>query len=101
MLEIRLVLLTATLIETITLLLRFGLNIEMGKIIQGILKKLGWKKMIRVHHFFLGLIIALVGFFINQLFFNVGLGIALSDLVHHIILKIVKSHWDFNLIERV
>jgi hypothetical protein len=101
MLDTRTILLTATLIEAITLLLRFGLGLEMSKIIQAIMRKFGWKKMVRLHHFFLGLIIAGIGFFVNELVFNLGLGLSLSDVFHHIILKVTKGRWEFSLMERI
>ncbi len=84
MLDYILILLIALIIETITIIGRFGLKIKSKEIYKKILKKYEIKKLIHVHHLFLGIIAALLGYFISNSFvLNIGLGVALSDVIHH------------------
>ena len=66
-------------------------------------KIFGFRKMLHFHHLFAGLIITAFFYFKeNNLWVNIGLGIAFSDLIHHfVILKILEKKEKFELIEKI
>ncbi len=98
MLELRIILLIVIIIESVTLLLRFFLKLKSPMIFRKVMEKSGFPYIIRIHHFFTGLIIALIAYFIqDSLIFNIGIGIALSDVLHHIILKIATGRSEFGV----
>lgn len=46
----------------------------------------GWKKVIHVHHLFFGLlVIGLAIYYNNSVGVSLGIGIVISDLIHHFI----------------
>ncbi|MAG28349.1 hypothetical protein CMI47_22720 [Candidatus Pacearchaeota archaeon] len=98
MINLFVILITLLIIEIITLIPRFVFKLKSTKVHDKIKNKLGLTKIIRVHHLFYGLLIALIALILkSNLFINIGLGIALSDIVHHIILKIATGNSEFHL----
>ena len=95
------ILITAIIAEIITLTARYYLKLKAKKIIKKGAKSFGFRRMLHMHHLFIGIIIALVSYaFGNSLFFNIGLGISLSDLIHHfLILELVEDDNEFNIME--
>ena len=95
----QILLVTAIVIELVTLFFRFVLKLKTKDVLLKIAKKLGLKKIVRIHHFFIGIIIFGIAYFMQNVFWiSLGLGIALSDAVHHLILKIVTGRHEFELI---
>jgi hypothetical protein len=78
------ILFIALLVELITVIGRFGLHISMKDIWTGAMKKRGAKHWVHFHHAFFGIIVAIVALLIDTpLGVSLGLGIALSDIIHH------------------
>ena len=95
MLNISIILITALIIEVISLIGRFALKISIKEQYIKFRKK-SRRGLIRVHHGVWGLLLASLAFLLeNNLFVNVGLGIALSDIVHHTILKVITGSFEF------
>jgi hypothetical protein len=92
--ELKIILIVAVLIELITLFIRFVLKINARDFLVKFMRFFGIKKMIRVHHFFWGWLVVLVAYLLRDSFWiNIGLGIVLSDVLHHLILQFaVGSH---------
>ena len=90
---------TFIIVELITIILRFGFNISSKENLIKIKKKLGLKKIIHFHHFFMGLILSIIGFILhNSLVFSIGIGIAIAGLLHHFaVLWYFKGDPDFHL----
>jgi len=83
---------TAILIEIFTLVLRFTFDLKAPILWGRTRKKLGMPFLIRVHHFFIGILGAIIGYlYSSALVFNIGLGISLSDVIHHLILKLITG----------
>lgn len=96
MINLKIILITAGLIVIVNSFGRFVLKMASKKSAQKIAKKLGLKKILRIHELFLGIVIALISYlFSNSLFLNLGLGLALSDFIYHIILKIATGNSQF------
>ena len=90
MIDLKIILIIAFIIEVLTLFVRFVLKIDARDFHRFIMKILGLKKIIRLHHIFYGFLIAVISYPLKQNFlFNLGLGIMLSDILHHIILLFV------------
>jgi len=80
-------------IEAITLIMRFVLKKRSKDVYNRLKKDLGWKWIIRPHHGIIGLILMGIGYF------DIGLGVFLSDVVHHFILFMVNGDPEFYLIQ--
>lgn len=66
MISLNTVLISAILIEIFTLFVRFVLKINARRFFVVIMKYFGFKKIIRVHHFFIGVLVSIVAFFAQQ-----------------------------------
>ena len=92
-----------TFIEIFTIIVRFGLNISAKIHYEKFLKRFGWKKVIHIHHMYFGIILTVYSY-MNALsgWFNFGLALILSDLVHHFfVLKLVEGDSEFAFIHRI
>jgi hypothetical protein len=90
MIDIKIILVSVIIIEMITLIGRFVFKIKVKNIYKKRLKKIP-----RIHHFFTGLIIFIIGYYYKNVFFtSFGLGVSLSDIIHHCILKIVTGSFE-------
>ncbi len=94
------VILTLTaLFEGITLTGRFFLGISMKKTWIKIMKHLGLKHCVHFHHVFLGAMVILIAYLNHSQFFMVlGIGIAISDILHHFILWHLVGNPEFHLL---
>ena len=103
MINIITILITAISFEIATVILRYLLKFKSKKVIKKEAKILRFKKMLHFHHLFAGIIIAAIFYFKgNNLWFNIGIGIALSDLIHHfVILKILEKNEKFEFMEKI
>jgi len=100
MIDLKIILISAIIIESITIFGRFFLNISSKKVYIRVMKKFKLKRFYHFHHLFTGIIIAVVFYFYyHHFFFNLGLGIFLSDLIHHFaVLWIVLKHPEFHVV---
>ncbi len=103
MIEWKLILGVLFIAEAITLFLRFAMNKESKDYHVGKMNKKWKKRKFHWHHFLLGLaIIPLAFFFSNfteQFLINLGIGIFLSDLVHHfVVLMFITGSPEFCLV---
>ena len=103
MLSLKIILATLLIVEGVTLFLRFGLDKESKNFhINRMSRK--WKKTrIHWHHFLLGLLIIPASLIFTGLLeeglFNLGLGIFLSDFIHHfLILTLITGKSEFYLL---
>lgn len=93
------ILTTAVVIEIITLIGRFGFNISTKRIWIKTMNKLGKKHWFHFHHVFLGLIIILISLVnYNPFILALGIGIAVSDIIHHLILWVVVGNPEFHIL---
>ena len=93
-----LILITVIIIEGLTALSRFGFKLSINQIINKIRKTTKRKFLIRIHHLLSGLALAIIAYFFDwNLAFNLGIGIALSDAIHHVLLKIITGDSEFHL----
>ena len=91
--------LTTTLIELITLIGRFGLNISSKNIWIKTMNHVKAKSWFHFHHVFLGIIaiaISLINY--HPFLLATGIGIGLSDMIHHVILWVIVGNPEFHLI---
>jgi len=100
MINILLILITTFLIETLTIFGRFVFKISSKNFYIHLTKKLKLKYIIHIHHLFLGIIISIISYYYNlTTFFNLGLAMVLSDLIHHfIILQYIIGNPEFHII---
>ncbi len=100
MIDLKIILISAIIIEAVTIFGRFFLKISSKKVYIRVMKRFNLKKFYHFHHLFTGIIITIVFYFYyHQLFFNLGLGIFLSDLIHHFaVLWIVLKHPEFHVV---
>lgn len=103
MINLIIILIVSITIEGVTLFCRYTLKQKASETIHKRLwKKFGFKKVFYMHHLFTGLIIAVIFYYLKSPFlFNIGIGIALSDLIHHTILKIIEGSFEFKIIEKI
>jgi hypothetical protein len=94
------VLVTTLVIEAITIFGRFFFKISSKDILTRIMHHYGWKKVIHVHHLFFGLLVlALAVSLDNSLGVDLGVGIVLSDIVHHFVtLWLIVGDPEFHLV---
>lgn len=93
------ILVTTILLEIITLIGRFAFNISTKHIWIKSMKHFGFKHWFHFHHVFVGLIVIFVSLInYNPVFLAIGIGISLSDLIHHIILALVVGNPEFHLV---
>lgn len=91
--------LTTILIELITLIGRFGLNISSKNIWIKTMNHLGKKHWFHFHHVFLGVIIIIFSLIkYNPFLLAVGIGTAISDIIHHTLLLFLIGNPEFHLI---
>jgi hypothetical protein len=97
------ILILTAIIEAITLLFRFGFKLESTKHTASTIGKLTMG--IRIHHGYIGILILLINAAINSqnkslasLAKIIGFSLALSDIIHHIILYLVTGSADFDLV---
>lgn len=89
MIDWKIIIWTIVLIEVFTLVLRFTFKLRAPILWGEAREKIGMPFLIRIHHFFGGILVAIIGYLYSSAFmFNIGIGIALSDIIHHLILKI-------------
>ena len=85
-------------LESVTLFCRFGLKKTSSNMHQLLMKYTNLKKIPHLHHLYTGIIIALVSSFLGLIILiDIGIGIAISDLTHHGILKVINNDSEFNL----
>ncbi|MEK6846875.1 MAG: hypothetical protein AABY16_01775 [Nanoarchaeota archaeon] len=79
-----LIIITAVIVEIITIVGRFKFNISTKNFWVSVMRHFNKKHWVHVHHIFLGLIISALALILeSNLALNLGIGIALSDAVHH------------------
>ncbi len=99
---IQTILTTAIIIEIITLIGRFGLNISTKHIWIKTMKHLGFKHWFHFHHIFLGIIVFVIATINRSPFYSsIGIGIALSDVVHHTLLSFFIGNPEFHIIYKI
>ena len=100
MINLKLIILIALMFEIITITFRFGLKISSKKIYVKLMNKYHIKKFIHIHHLFLGiLIMSIFIIYPNNHLMNLGIGIALSDVIHHfLVLFIILRNPEFHII---
>ena len=103
MISIKIILISLMIIEVITLIFRFGFNKRSRDIYSNSLKRKWGNYKFHWHHLFLGIVIIPISLIFSGMFekflFNLGLGVALSDLVHHfIVLNILVGESEFHLL---
>lgn len=88
----------AVVIEVVTLVGRFGLGVSIGTFARYLAPLTGGY---RIHHFFTGLVIALIGWWLSEPWQSrvviAGLAIALSDVLHHSLLWLITGKHEFYL----
>ncbi len=98
MINLTVILITALAIELVTIIVRFVFKISSKEIYIKIMKRFKLKKFYHFHHLIWGVIIALI-FYPNEFLFSLGIGIFLSDIVHHfIVLWIIVGNPEFHLV---
>jgi len=93
----------ACFIEILTIIIRYGLNLSAKIHYEKFLRRFGWKKVVHIHHMYFGVILAVYSY-MNVLpgWFNLGLGLIVSDLFHHFfVLKLVEGDSEFKLVHRI
>jgi hypothetical protein len=101
MIDIKIIILTIMLVELLSIIIRFLFKISAMEINIKIMRKLKLKRFYHFHHLFSGILIAVIfySFYPNALLFNIGLGIAASDIVHHfIVLWIIMGNPEFHIV---
>ncbi|MBU3912904.1 MAG: hypothetical protein KKB21_04900 [Nanoarchaeota archaeon] len=103
MISIKIILISLMIVEITTLIMRFGFHRQSRDYYSNSLNKKWGRYKFHWHHLFLGLLIVPVSLAFSGMFerflFNLGLGIVLSDLVHHfIVLNILVGESEFHLI---
>jgi hypothetical protein len=84
-------------VEGINLLLRFGIGMTSRESHRGIMKSLGFKWIPHFHHLYWAVPAGIFYYFNLYLLGDIVLGFALSDLLHHIILKIFTGDSEFDI----
>ena len=89
-------------LEVLTLFGRFFLKFSSKVFYIKLVKKLGFRYFIHFHHMFFGMLISSASFFFElHFFFNFGLGMILSDMIHHfIVLWLIVGDPEFHIIYR-
>lgn len=102
MIDYNVIWLVAVIIEVINLILRFKFKITSKNSHIFLIRQFGIKKFPHVHHLYSGILIAIIGdYLFLPLVVSIGLGIALSDVLHHIILYLVKKDAEFSILYRI
>jgi len=101
--DILVIVLTVLIIEGITLIGRYVLKVKSREIIKGEMRELHWKYMIHIHHIFIGFALIIVSYFLELWFwFNVGIGVVFSDVLHHfVILQLLENKSEFKIVEEI
>ena len=94
------VVLTAVIIEFFTVFGRFIFGFRSRDFLRKAMKYFGWKRVFHFHHLFMGLILMGFSIFFNgSLLFSLGLGVALSDVIHHfVVLWIIVGDPEFKVV---
>lgn len=81
----------ALIIEILAIILRFGFNFNTKTIQQY------FKLPIKIHTLYIGILIGIIGAMLkHNLILDIGVAIALSDVIHHlIVLPIINKKTDF------
>lgn len=96
--DLSVIFIVAIFIEVVNLILRFGFGLTSQNSHKKIMKHLGFKRFLHVHHLYTGLIMAIVAYYFGySLIGDIGVGVALSDLIHHILLKIINNDSEFSI----
>ncbi len=99
---IQTILTTAIIIEIITLIGRFGLNISTKHLWIKTMNRFGFKYWFHFHHIFFGIIVFVIASINNNpLYSSIGLGIALSDVIHHSLLSFFIGNPEFHIIYKI
>ncbi len=86
MLNFWFIIITAVIIEIITIIGRFKFNISTKELWTSLMKHYNRRHWVHMHHVFLGLIIVAISLIVkNNLALNLGIGIILSDAIHHFV----------------
>jgi len=99
---LKLILITAIVIELITVFGRFFFKISSKEVLTKIMRHYGWQKVIHFHHGFTGVIIALLAFYFeSSIGIAFGLGMVLSDIIHHfVVLWFIIGDPEFHVVYR-
>lgn len=100
MINLIFILVSAILIELLTIFGRFFFKLNSKDTYIRIIKKYNIKFMIHIHHLFIGLIIFVFSYYFkSSIFLNLGLGIALSDIIHHfLVLWPITGNPEFHIV---
>jgi hypothetical protein len=99
MINLKIILAVATIIEIATLINRFAFNRSAKKFYKPFMKELGFKKVYHIHHLYTGILIGLIFYEFSPALFNFGLGIALADFTHHFVfLWILVGNPEFKVV---
>ena len=90
-------------IEGITLFGRYVLKIKSRNILKEEMRELHWRHIVHIHHMFIGFIIVILFYYLeNWLLVNIGIGIVLSDVLHHfVILRLLENRSEFKIVEEI
>ena len=96
----QIILITALVIEAVTIFGRFFFKISSKDILMRIMHHYKWKRVIHVHHLFFGLVVIGLAIYQGSLVgIDLGIGIVLSDLIHHfIVLWVIIGDPEFRLV---
>jgi hypothetical protein len=98
MINIKIIIITALAIELLTIVVRFGFKISSKEVYIKIMKKFKFKKFYHIHHLIWGILLAVI-FYSNPLLLNIGIGVILSDLIHHfVVLWTVVGSPEFHIV---
>ena len=87
MLNFWFIIITAVVIEVITIIGRFGFNISTKSLWVKVMKHYNRRHWVHVHHVFIGLLVVAIALIVkNNLVLNLGLGVIMSDAIHHFII---------------
>lgn len=90
---------TALLIEAINLFLRFNVKLTSQRSHIYVMQFLKIKGMPHIHHVYLGTVAAIISYLLHSyMLSSFFLGVALSDIIHHVLLKILLGNSEFNLV---
>lgn len=92
----------AVVIEAITILLRFGGKVSSQRLIKKVIKRFHLRFLPHIHHGMIGITLAVLGeIFGRGMLVNVGLGLLISDIIHHmVILWLLTGSPEFRLLYR-
>jgi len=103
MLDITYLIIFTAIVELITIVVRYVFKISAKISYEKILRRLGFRRMIHIHHMYFGVIISIYSY-LNALpiWFNLGLALIISDLLHHFLfLKAIEGDTEFRFIHRI